>query len=182
MPLGQLGQASALCEAEVVEVEVVAGDDDGDGVALRVEVPTVEVDVDVGVGHGLEEHLRRQADTCLLHAQAGRYVEQRGREGSHAACEGLAPQVLDGGRAEGVASPRQVAQRADLAGGDKVVFLQEAVALRKDGRHVAIELDAKQHDAHAEEAGQEEARQLGAADVAAEKFPNESVHSFSTQL
>ena len=45
--------------------------DDGDGVALRVEVPTVEVDVDVGVGHGFEEHLRRQADTCLLHAQAG---------------------------------------------------------------------------------------------------------------
>ena len=137
-------------------------------------MPFPEVNVDKGIGYALEEHVCAElCHTADAHA-AGHFV-LAGCEVADAFCEGLAGEVVYLTLGEGaVGSQSDGGQSRDTLVEDKIVGADEAVLGREDWLYVTIELQAEQHNEHAQEVGEEEASQLRQTDVPAKEFPDES--------
>ena len=176
--LRNLRKAPALSETEVVKIQVIAGDDDGNHVLTGFEVPVVEIDIHIAVGHRFEEHRRGEVQAQLLHAHTCRHLERRRRELTHSLREGLLLDFLDVCRRERAALAHKRAERAHFLAHDEVILLHEAVAFRKHGSHILIELDAQQDYHHTAKVGEEEADQLADTDMTSHQFPNQT-HSIN---
>ena len=98
-------------------------------------------------------------------------VRHAGREASHGLCEVLLVELADFAFAEGGRRAVHGVAHAHVFCDDDVLLFHEAVAGGEDGQHVTVELQAGQHDAQADEIGQEEAGQLYGREVASQEFP-----------
>ena len=161
-------------KAEVVDGKVGLRQDDGHYPIFGREVPFGEVNINKRIGHALEEHLRADLSQAF-DAHAAAHLVLAGREGSYPLGKGLRSEFVDVSLREGVCrAEADGTQRRYAFAQDEVVGTNEAVFLREDGFHVAIELQAHQDNHHAQKVGKEEACQLRQTDVTAKKFPDKS--------
>ena len=171
--LGERWQAACPGIAEIVQVEVAAGQDDGQCVAAFAVVPARQVGIDVLVGQRLEEHFRAHTQRAArLHRRV--HPEARRDEGGRAGHEGLARQVSQLPLAEVRLRNAERLQGTHAARHHGNLFLHEAVAALQHGAYVAVELETAEHNAQAQQVGQEKSRHLRHADVAVEQFEHKS--------
>ena len=134
-------------------------------------VPIVQRDVDEVVGDAFQKNLRIE-DGRSVHAHACIDLELIAGESPGLADERLGCHVGKLRCRERRGTPRQGAGRTDTLADHDVVGFHKTVFGREHGQHVAIELNAQQHDEHTEEIGKEKAHELRYADMLTEKFPN----------